>query len=302
MKHECSIVRDLLPLYAENLVSEETHQFVKAHLENCAECRKICNDCTEAQIPREPAPQVPLTSLRRKLLTKKIQTILFTAVAVIALLVSAFAVLDAPEYFPYSPELFSITENPDQSISITFDKAVTDYRLYYAPDADTVSGHYTLEAWSSQWDRWFSDRGTQTVTIQAPDGAPLSVYYLSDNGRDDVCIYGPELVENGGIMTLPRLALMYYLELAAVVFVVLLGVRFALRRKARASIWVERIALYPVCYALSHLMVMGCSTVSYSMTRDFALIVFVSILLYCGALLLHNIYYLRKEISGFPRK
>lgn len=38
MKNECSYVRDVLPLYLENMISEETEAFVKEHLENCAEC------------------------------------------------------------------------------------------------------------------------------------------------------------------------------------------------------------------------------------------------------------------------
>ena len=38
MKNECSYVRDVLPLYLENMISEETSAFVKEHLENCPEC------------------------------------------------------------------------------------------------------------------------------------------------------------------------------------------------------------------------------------------------------------------------
>lgn len=38
MKKECSIVRDVLPLYFENMVSEETAAFVKEHLETCPDC------------------------------------------------------------------------------------------------------------------------------------------------------------------------------------------------------------------------------------------------------------------------
>ena len=38
MKKECSIVRDVLPLYFENMVSEDTAVFVKEHLENCSDC------------------------------------------------------------------------------------------------------------------------------------------------------------------------------------------------------------------------------------------------------------------------
>lgn len=38
MKNECSVVRDILPLYVENMVSDETDASVKEHLEACPEC------------------------------------------------------------------------------------------------------------------------------------------------------------------------------------------------------------------------------------------------------------------------
>ncbi|MBQ2755397.1 MAG: zf-HC2 domain-containing protein, partial [Oscillospiraceae bacterium] len=40
MKNECSIVRDILPLYVEDMVSADTSAFVEEHLEKCAECRE----------------------------------------------------------------------------------------------------------------------------------------------------------------------------------------------------------------------------------------------------------------------
>ena len=39
MNAECNVVRDLLPLYVEELVSEETAQFVNAHLKDCPACQ-----------------------------------------------------------------------------------------------------------------------------------------------------------------------------------------------------------------------------------------------------------------------
>jgi hypothetical protein len=40
MKNECKIISDLLPLYSENLVCEETAEFVKNHLSECESCKK----------------------------------------------------------------------------------------------------------------------------------------------------------------------------------------------------------------------------------------------------------------------
>lgn len=39
MKTECSVVRDLLPLYVEDMVNPETAQYVSEHLAECDECR-----------------------------------------------------------------------------------------------------------------------------------------------------------------------------------------------------------------------------------------------------------------------
>ena len=41
MENRCKIVQDLLPTYIENLVSSESNEFIKEHLENCADCKKI---------------------------------------------------------------------------------------------------------------------------------------------------------------------------------------------------------------------------------------------------------------------
>ena len=38
MKNECSVVRDILPLYIENMVSEETGEFISEHIAGCPEC------------------------------------------------------------------------------------------------------------------------------------------------------------------------------------------------------------------------------------------------------------------------
>ena len=57
MKNECSYVRDVLPLYFENMVSEDTAAFVEEHLKTCPGCfseleamRAACVDYTHYSI------------------------------------------------------------------------------------------------------------------------------------------------------------------------------------------------------------------------------------------------------------
>ena len=50
MKLECDVVRDLLPLYAENMVSERTRALTEAHLAECSACSAVLAGMT-AQEP-----------------------------------------------------------------------------------------------------------------------------------------------------------------------------------------------------------------------------------------------------------
>ena len=52
MKLECEVIRDLLPLYAENMVSPASRKLTEAHLAECEPCRQYLNGLTA------PAPDV----------------------------------------------------------------------------------------------------------------------------------------------------------------------------------------------------------------------------------------------------
>ena len=41
MKYDCEIIRDLLPLYAEEIASPASTAMVRAHLEECPDCARL---------------------------------------------------------------------------------------------------------------------------------------------------------------------------------------------------------------------------------------------------------------------
>lgn len=308
MRNECNIVRDILPLYAESMVSSDTADFVEEHLKGCDACRKEYEKAKEPQPAQEIADAAPLLKLSRKLKVKRIQTISLTAVFMMALFVSAFAVLDAPIYLPYSEGLVTPEQLGDKGMLITFDEAVTDFNYTVSEDPDGDNLYYChIEAWTSLWDKWFpKENSNLTATITTGQTKPIVAIYVPNDGTENVCIakYDPNSenridrkVEYENTTTLPRLSLGYYLMLAAAALVVLGIVWFLTRKKTELRIWVERIELYPVAYIISHYIVSGINWTSYSLPRDLSLIVFISILLYTGLLLTHNIWYLKREIK-----
>ncbi len=48
---ECKLAEDLMPLYADELTSPETNEWIEQHLEKCPECKALWNRCAE------PLPQ-----------------------------------------------------------------------------------------------------------------------------------------------------------------------------------------------------------------------------------------------------
>lgn len=50
----CTVVRDLLPMYAEDLTSAQTARLVETHLETCEQCRAAYENCKkELPVPIE---------------------------------------------------------------------------------------------------------------------------------------------------------------------------------------------------------------------------------------------------------
>ena len=57
MKNNCEIIRDLLPLYCDNVCSEASKKLVEEHIDECAECRnealKIKSEFSSKHIDEE---------------------------------------------------------------------------------------------------------------------------------------------------------------------------------------------------------------------------------------------------------
>ncbi|MCH5198148.1 MAG: zf-HC2 domain-containing protein [Oscillospiraceae bacterium] len=307
MRNECNIIRDILPLYAEDMVSSDTLDFVEEHLKTCEECKKELKKAKEPQPVQYTSNSATLVNLSRKLKIKKLQTVALTAVFITAIFVSAFAALDAPIYFPYSDNLITPEQLGGEGMLLTFDEKITEinYTVYNAPDGDLY--YCDIEAWTSLWDKWFSkEKGKLSAAVTTEENKPIIAVYIPNDGTENICIakYDPNAeiridknVDFESGIVLPRLSLGYYLISAGAAMAVLGIIWVLTRKKTGLNIWIERIGLYPLAYIIAHCIISGINWNSYSLPRDFSLTVFISILLYGGLILAHNIWHLKKEIK-----
>lgn len=331
MNKDCSIVQDLLPLYAENMLREETKEFVDGHLAQCAACRAEL-DALKADVKPAPVSAQPLRDLKRQLRRKKLTAVLLAVALALTLATAGFAYLTAPQYLPYDETEWMITRSPRaladgsimsdgltdlsgiESISVNLLTPVSGTKVTSTQDPDSGKTVYFITAWRTPLDTWCGtfdvlDTGdhaqreanallnalgeTESArTLFTLDATNCTaVCYSQNNGQDDVLLCGSM---NGGIVSLPRLALGYYVLLSLALFITL-GIAFFICRRKKAGKMLGYLALIPASYLAGHLLVKGFTTTSYQMQRDFSLIVLAAALLYAAVLLAINLWRQKRE-------
>ena len=262
MSNKCNLIKDILPLYVEDMVSTDTREFVSEHLEHCEECR------AEFERMRKPAdfiPDtdiVPLKRIKRNLFIKRLQTIFFTAILACAIVTVVFGILTSPKFFP------------------SFDDKVTGYSYTKEFHDETGTEVYWVNAWTTTWDLYLSNRGNQNVVIPSEGVTKIQIFFTQNNGSEDVLIYGADDNAQQDIMTLPRQILLPYFILAFFALVILVVLRFILKNKPEIIVWFDRAILFPISYMAAQLCTKGINFTTYSSQRDFCIIVLVAILFY----------------------
>ncbi len=275
---ECSIVRDILPLYVENVISDDTKQFVDEHLSHCAECKNelelsqtdipVRENCSEKDSGVEVIKKIRLDIKKKRVFTGILSAVLSTIVVILL-----FAFLTAPEYLPYT-EPFDIISVKDNNGYITL-SFTGEYEIY-----QIEQGVYGISIYNTIWNELFNIEKKRDITVN-PNGETVNtIYYVSNDGQEDKVIYGRNPVNNGGVVTLPRLVLNYYF-VTAILFALVLAMLVAIfRKKEKVKAIMINILFIPISYIVSHMMIKGWNATSYSATRDFYLILLLVIPIY----------------------
>jgi len=290
MKVTCNVIMDLLPLYAEDIASEDTKAIVDEHIESCPNCRKELEGMKMNTAYNMPADTDagPLKSLRNKLFRKKIQTVCLTVLLTLTLAVIIFANMTLPEHIPYSEDVVKITRRSDGTVLAEFGENVSDYMLSSSLTDDKSGYEYSITAWNSYWTRHISRKRVQN-TVLNPNGENVAaVYYYPSRGDADILIYG-QSPYSGGVISLPRLVLTYYLLIAIGLAAITGLLLLLLRRNQNAKRWLIRLLFIPVSYIIGHICVKGFYTPTYTSLRDFAAILMVAFPLYLAILVARSL-------------
>lgn len=212
----CYLVRDLLPLYHDNLCAPDTAKDVSKHLETCEDCRTalLALDMPDDASPtyEEEALQraQALQLLHRRLLRSRMLTAIVSALAVLLLLVAGAYFTHAyfsTRYLDADPAALQVTRD-DDVLYLAAGSGVKANRMSATVceyGGDTV---VVFSVYGSVWDSWFGSGLPAGGLNLVRNGEVEKAYYLPY--RDYLSVFdrsNPEseayLTENSELTALP---------------------------------------------------------------------------------------------------
>lgn len=313
MKLPCAVTRDLLPLYAENMVEQETKNLIEEHLNECDDCKK---DLSEMNTPAEsPIDTVrPLQNLKKQIRKKRLYAAALAALIVFVGVYIYFFRTMAVQLIPWQEGLIEIV-----GVDVVVDERDTeiDESISSSPTTASYTAEHTEEGLVLNVNSIVNgfeehivvdDDDTQTLFIQAlsinqhSDHLAQSYYESTIIPVPDRLIYGLQQPQTllwgtpmkGGSEILPRLALAYYL-LFAFVAAGVCGLIWGILRKWKNSWIVRQLFFAPLSYILSHLLLIGMKTASFFMERDFLSILLVALAIYASFTIAWQMFLTQKK-------
>ena len=174
-KISCNIIRDILPLYLDGVVSDDTRQMVEEHLRTCDQCREEAVALKQdVVLPASKSVRLAETKvvkgLKRKLFRKKFLISAVSVIITIAILAGIYSYMVMTETcVPYNSgkvqieeengALYVVYEGDDLGGTVSFDPM----KVNVDGEEETVFSFYCYTTlWSEYVEHLFDDETEQT--------------------------------------------------------------------------------------------------------------------------------------------
>lgn len=134
----CNVIKDLMPLYAEDMLSRESRELVDEHVRTCAACRIELDAIKKA--PRMPL-DVETGGLRRvgrAIRRKRLLAALTAAMTLIAALVTGWTFMNTPIYISAEDAIDGVEQRENGALAIDFGDSVAGYGAICTADGSDM--------------------------------------------------------------------------------------------------------------------------------------------------------------------
>ncbi len=181
----CEVIKDLLPLYVDEVLSLDSRAVVEEHLETCSDCTEYYHALKEPkgdyEQMRNSDDKAALKRIKGNLKKKKLVTVLITAVCIAALGFGLFYGLIVHEkYISYEESGLYVSEE-----AIRTDKDYYKSTGFYSPDGETLFLFMTTTAYTQMR----NDKSMAGVPILTLDKEARTSIIEDDNGAVTEQVY-----------------------------------------------------------------------------------------------------------------
>lgn len=162
----CEVVKDLLPLYVDDVLSNDSRNIVEEHLKTCKECTDLCKTLKSNDgfiLEKNENDKAAMKKIKTKIKKKTIVTALVSALCIAAIAIGVFyGVFIRESYIPFDESGLSVSGDSLQT-NRDFNKSYG----WYTPDGKTCFMYLTTTVYTSM-------KGQNRVT---------AIEYLNDESR-----------------------------------------------------------------------------------------------------------------------
>lgn len=164
MKISCNIIRDLLPLYAEDLASDDTRAMVEEHLCDCDDCTSVLNTMKMGTpVPMETAPE-SLNKVKRIIRRKRILSVMAAVMTLVTLASFVVSYLFAPFQLTKEQALDDFYVREDGAV-------VIDYSPYVTGRSQSGwNENWFINQYSTRYDIWKGENRKSLEETFGTDG------------------------------------------------------------------------------------------------------------------------------------
>lgn len=164
MKITCDIIRDLLPLYAEDMVSEDSKQLVDEHLCGCDDCtRELARIKKTDPIPVEINSE-PLNHVRKMIIRRRALSVMASVFTLLTLAAFVVSFLFAPFQLTKEEALDDFYVREDGAVVVDYSSAVI------GRSRSGFNENWFLIQYSTRYDKWKGENREPIEEVFGNDG------------------------------------------------------------------------------------------------------------------------------------
>lgn len=195
--NKCNVIKDLLPLYADEVCSEDSREMVEQHLAVCKDCTQELEDYRYNTGLPEVSADEAMKKFKKKMSKKNVVKVLVGVVLCLTVILGGTYILFVPEFaVPYSEDLMTVKIPEDGGIDVWVN--LPNYtQVYSVAESSEAEGEInvyltvTRNLWSmiskdnDQNNNFWRTNGFIGVSYQASDDMPFKEsdvnYFRTDN-------------------------------------------------------------------------------------------------------------------------